>query len=73
MPRVAHGWKSFTAKTINRALGLGGRFWAPNYSDRYTRDDDQFNATRTYIEANPVNARLCGVATDWPWSSAAGR
>lgn len=70
-PHVVHGWKSFTAKAINRALGWNVPFWARNYFDRYMCSDEQLDTTRTYIEDNPVKARLCGVARDWPWSSAA--
>ena len=73
LPSVVHTWKSFTAKRINRSLDREGKFWAPNYFDRFMRDDDQFNRTLDYIEENPVKAGLCEVASDWRWSSAAER
>ncbi len=73
LPDVVQGWKSFSAKAINRRLDRRGHFWAANYFDRFMRDDAQFEAARAYIEANPVKAGLCGVAGDWPWSSATGR
>ena len=73
LPSVIHTWKSFTAKKINRSLDREGRFWAANYFDRFIRDDDQFNRTLGYIEDNPVKAGLCGLASEWRWSSAAGR
>ena len=73
LPSVVHTWKSFTAKRINRSLDREGKFWAPNYFDRFMRDDDQFNRTLDYIQENPVKAGLCGVASDWRWSSAAER
>ena len=68
---VAHAWKSFTAKAINKALGRAGRLWAPEYFDRFMRDDGQFQATRDYIERNPVAAGLCATPEAWRWSSAA--
>jgi len=34
------------------------------------RDDGQFEATRDYIEMNPVTAGLCATPDEWRWSSA---
>ena len=70
LSQVTHAWKSFTAKAINKALGRKGRLWAPEYYDRFMRDDGQFQATRDYIENNPVSAGLCGTPDTWLWSSA---
>ena len=70
LSRIVHAWKSFTAKAINGALGRTGRLWAPEYYDRYMRDDAQLLATRNYIEMNPVTANLCRAPEQWPWSSA---
>jgi putative transposase len=73
LDRVVHSWKSFTAHSANRLLGRAGRFWAPEYFDRYMRNDGQLAATRIYIEENPVKAKLCAAAADWPYSSASCR
>src|SRR5207244_4009264 len=54
LDRVVHAWKSFTAKQANRYLNRDGASWAPEYFDRYMRDDTHFAATRAYIESNPV-------------------
>jgi REP element-mobilizing transposase RayT len=70
LDRAAHAWKSFTAKQANQHLGRGGAFWAPEYFDRYMRDDTHFAATRAYIERNPVKAGLCQEVSDWRFSSA---
>jgi hypothetical protein len=70
LSQVTHAWKSFTAKAINRALGRQGLLWAPEYYDRFMRDDGQFQATRGYIEMNPVSAKLCATPEAWRWSSA---
>jgi REP element-mobilizing transposase RayT len=67
---VAHSWKSFTANAANRALGRSGRFWAPEYYDRFMRDERQLEATRAYVENNPVAAGLCAKPEDWRFSSA---
>jgi REP element-mobilizing transposase RayT len=70
---IVHSWKSFTAHSANRFLGRVGQFWAPEYFDRYMRDDGQFAAAQAYIEANPVKAGLCADAAEWPYSSASFR
>ncbi len=67
---VVHGWKSFTSNAANKVLARSGRFWAPEYFDRFMRDDAQLQATREYIEMNPVTAGLCAAPDEWPWSSA---
>jgi REP element-mobilizing transposase RayT len=69
---IVGGWKSFTAKAINRILGRSGRLWAPDYYDRYIRDEPHYLATVSYIENNPVKAGLCAAASEWPYSSAFG-
>jgi REP element-mobilizing transposase RayT len=73
LDRVLHSWKSFTAHFANRFLGRTGRFWAPEYFDRFMRDDTQLGKTVAYIEANPVSAGLCGDPSEWPFSSARSR
>jgi putative transposase len=55
---VVHSWKSFTVKEANRLTGRNGAFWAPEYFDRFMRDDAHLAATRAYIEGNPVKAGL---------------
>ncbi len=67
---VVHSWKSYTAKEANRTLGREGRFWEPEYFDRFTRNEEHFRRTVAYIENNPIIAGLCGHSGDWPFSSA---
>jgi putative DNA methylase len=73
LDRIVHSWKSFTAHAANRLMARAGRFWAPEYFDRYMRDDLQLAAAQSYIEENPVKAGLCAQPQDWPFSSAAYR
>jgi REP element-mobilizing transposase RayT len=70
---VVHSWKSFTAHAVKRLVRQTGAFWAPEYFDRYMRDDMHLATTRAYIEENPVKAGLCRGPAQWPFSSAAGR
>ena len=46
---IVHAWKSFTAKQANKQLGRTGAFWAPDYFDRYVRDQAHFDAAVHYI------------------------
>ena len=67
---IVRNWKSFAAHAANRALRRAGAFWAPEYFDRYVRDDRHLAAVLAYIEDNPVKAGLCSDKSDWPYSSA---
>lgn len=66
---VLHGWKSYTAKAANAVLGCGGRFWQPEYFDRFIRDEEHFWKALRYIENNPVKAGLAKTPEEWRWSS----
>jgi REP-associated tyrosine transposase len=68
---VVHSWKSYTANLINN--GAKKRLWAPDYFDRYVRDEEHYANARFYIENNPVKARLVEKPEDWLYSSAAKR
>jgi len=70
LDRIVHSWKSYTAKEANRVLCRVGRFWAPEYFDRFMRDDEHLARTAAYIEGNPVKAGLCESVGDWQFSSA---
>ena len=68
---VIKSWKTFTGRKINQATGGSGPFWAPDYFDRFMRDETDLENTIAYIQNNPVAAGLVSSAADWPWSSAA--
>ncbi|MDQ0396373.1 REP-associated tyrosine transposase [Labrys monachus] len=70
---LVHSWKSFSALQINRLRGEAGPVWFTEYFDRKIRNERHFETARFYIEHNPVNARLCSEAGDWPFSSASRR
>jgi len=67
---VIHSIKSFTASEANRLLERKGRFWSPDYFDRFIRDRTHYTRTIEYIENNPVAAGLCSRPEEWPWGSA---
>ena len=70
LPDIVQGWKSWTAKAINRHRGGSGTIWQREYFDRFMRDDRHLAATIAYIEDNPVKAGLVGKPADWRFSSA---
>ncbi len=70
LDRVIHSWKSYTANEANRLLKRKGKFWFPDYYDRYIRDERHFANAIRYIHQNPVKAGLVERAEDWPFSSA---
>jgi len=65
-----HSIKGYTASAANKLLGRQGRFWSPDYFDRYIRGEDHYLKVKKYIDENPVKAGLCSAPEDWPWGSA---
>ena len=70
---IMHSRKLYTAREANKILNRAGQFWQRDYFDRYIRDEKHFKRAWEYIEQNPVKAKLCTRAEDWPWSSASVR
>lgn len=70
LPKVVHSWKSYTAHEANRLLGRTGPFWYREFYDRYIRDEEHYGNVVRYIENNPVKARLCDRAEEFPFGSA---
>lgn len=71
LAEILHSIKSFTANFANKTLGRNGRFWSPEYFDRFIRDREHYASAKRYIENNPVKAGLCKEPEDWRWSSVA--
>lgn len=70
LDKVVQSWKSYTALEANKILNRSGRFWYPDYFDRYIRDENHFGNVVRYIHNNPVKAGLADTAELWPFSSA---
>lgn len=68
--KIIKDWKGPTAIAINRLEGLTGSLWMAEYHDRFIRDLDHLHNAQAYIRNNPVKAKLCGKAEEWPFSSA---
>ena len=70
LDKIVQSWKSYTALEANKLLKREGRFWYPDYFDRYIRDETHFGNVVRYIHNNPVKAGLVDSAERWPFSSA---
>lgn len=70
LAEIIQGWKSFTAKVINRMLQRTGELWQREYFDRFIRDEEHFRKTVRYIENNPVEVGLVKSAEEWQFGSA---
>ncbi len=70
LAKLLQNWKSIAAIHANRILGRSGAFWQREYWDTFMRDAEQEKKAIRYIESNPVKAKLCRAAADWPFSSA---
>jgi REP element-mobilizing transposase RayT len=70
LSRIVQNWKSIVAVEGNKLLERTGRFWQPEYWDRFMRDVEQKLKAIRYIENNPVKAKLCRTPEEWPFSSA---
>jgi REP element-mobilizing transposase RayT len=68
--QIVSSWKSYTATRANALLKRQGAFWQADYFDRFIRDERRFLAADSYIENNPVVARLCPTPEKWRFSSA---
>jgi putative transposase len=71
LSRLTNGIKGVSARDANLKLGRTGKpFWQDESFDHWIRDPNQYARIQTYIENNPVKARLCARPEDWHWSSA---
>ncbi len=56
-------------RRINFREGWRGHLWQERFHS-FVMDERHLLAVVRYIELNPVRAKLCNRAEDWPWSSA---
>ena len=58
LPDIVRSWKGFTAREINKRIGMTGALWQGEYWDRLIRSEWHFFKVAEYIRENPLNARL---------------
>jgi putative transposase len=71
LPEIVRGWKSHTARVIQRDRGKSGSLWQARYFDFICRRTRDVSNKLEYIHDNPVKAGLARRPSDWRWSSAA--
>ena len=70
LARVLRPLQMRHAQRLNAERGWQGHLWHSRYYS-CALDDPHLWAAVRYVERNPVRAGLGGVASDYPWSSAA--
>jgi REP element-mobilizing transposase RayT len=70
LPNLIRSIKRHTAANANRLLSRSGVFWQRDYFDRYIRNAGHFDYAISYIDFNPVKAKLCATPENWPFSGA---
>ena len=56
------------AQRFNDRHGRVGHLFQERFHARVLRDDEHLEAACAYTWNNPVRARLCGDASQWPWN-----
>ena len=59
------------AQRFNRRHDRSGHLFSDRFAVRVVDDEERFRNTCEYVLQNPVRARLCTTADDWPWSGSA--
>lgn len=69
LSEIVRQWKGRSSFQIGQLRTKSGPVWAPDYFDRFIRNEDHFARTVYYIVTNPVKAGLCESAEEWRMSS----
>ena len=70
LSQLLKGWKDYTGREAIKLLNRTGTpFWQTESFDHLIRDDEDMRCCCHYTIMNPVNARWCGRAEEWKWSS----
>jgi len=74
LAKITNVLKGVAARDANATLGRKGKpFWQDESFDHWVRNSAEFERIRSYIEWNPVCAKLAAKPEDWRWSSASSR
>jgi putative transposase len=57
------------AETFNTKFKRTGHLWGDRFWVRLVETEDYLIEVCEYVVNNPVRARLCARAADWPWSA----
>jgi REP element-mobilizing transposase RayT len=74
LPDILRWLKGRTSRVANRILGRTGQpFWQDESFDHGVRSHAELQELISYVEHNPVQAKLVDTEEEWPWSSARRR
>jgi len=65
--------KGGSSHQIHKVRGGKMEIWQVGFHDWTIRDLEDWKAKSNYLRMNPLTARLCERAEDWPYSSANGK
>jgi REP element-mobilizing transposase RayT len=68
--QIMHSLKTYTAKIINDLLGRSGKVWQDGFCERIIRTESDLREKASYIETNPVRAKLVDSPETYLFSSA---
>jgi putative transposase len=60
------------AQWFNQRHGFDGHLFQGRFSSKLVESDGHLLSSIRYVLRNPVEAGLCAVPEDWPWSSYSG-
>ena len=60
-------WKSVSARTLARRLGVVPPLWQDEYFDRFLRSTENYTEEWVYAQTNPVRAGLVTEPGSWPY------
>jgi putative transposase len=70
LSKLLEDTSKFTARELNKLLGMKGQFWQEGFHDHRCRNEKELHDLSAYIEHNPVRKLLVQLAEQWPYSSA---
>jgi REP element-mobilizing transposase RayT len=70
LARTVQQIKGRSAFLVNKTAARRGSLWQKESFDHAVRSPDHYGHFRSYIERNPVEAKLCANEPEWEFSSA---
>ena len=71
-PRLSaglHRVNGIYAQSFNARYERSGHLFGDRFFARVIESEEHLHAACRYVLENPVRARLCATAVDWPWSA----
>lgn len=66
---ILKGLKGAASRDIKQLVALQSPVWQDESYDHWVRDEPEYHRIVSYMDLNPVHARLSQSPAAWPWSS----